>query len=117
MSTIQTGTFWGTKGRGIIFTGSMLVTQTTNRTQHGLVMADIYLPIALVSVVLPLKAHGRVRGLPSPPLVVTRALSIRILRVIKISTMTTAKIQIFHGQNGQPQNLARNLTTVHKAPV
>ena len=41
--------------------------------------ADICLPIALVSIVFPLKVLGRVRGLPSPPMVVTRALSIRIL--------------------------------------
>ena len=32
----------------------------------------------------------------------------------KISTMTTAKIQIFHGQNGQPKILPRDLT---KKPI
>ena len=31
-------------------------------------------------------------------------------QMVKISTMTTAKIQIFHGQNGQPKILPRNLT-------
>ena len=30
-------------------------------------------------------------------------------QMVKISTMTTAKIQIFHGQNGQPKTLPRNL--------
>ena len=32
-------------------------------------------------------------------------------QMVKISTMTTAKIQIFHGQNGQPKILQRNSTT------
>ena len=36
-------------------------------------------------------------------------------QMVKISTMTTAKIQIFHGQNGQPKILPRNLTT--KIPI
>ena len=36
-------------------------------------------------------------------------------QMVKISTMTTAKIQIFHGQNGQPKILPRNLTT--KMPI
>ena len=35
--------------------------------------------------------------------------------MVKISTMTTAKIQIFHGQNGQSKILPRNLTT--KIPI
>ena len=30
-------------------------------------------------------------------------------QIVKISTMTTAKIQIFHGQNGQPK--IENFTT------
>ena len=34
--------------------------------------------------------------------------------MVKISTMTTAKIQIFHGQNGQPTVLPRNLTKNHQ---
>ena len=33
----------------------------------------------------------------------------------KISAMTTSKIQIFHGQNGQPKILLQNLTT--KIPI
>ena len=35
--------------------------------------------------------------------------------MVKISTMTTSKIQIFYGQNGQPKILPRNLTT--KIPI
>ena len=74
---------WG--GRGIIFTGSTLVAQMTNETRLCLVMvlylAYICSPIALVSIVFPLMVHGRVRGLPSPPMVVTRTLSRRIHRV------------------------------------
>ena len=35
-------------------------------------------------------------------------------QMVKISTMTTAKIQIFHGQNGQPKILPRNLTKKHQ---
>ena len=36
-------------------------------------------------------------------------------RMVKILAMTTAKIQIFHGQNGQPKILPRNLTV--KTPI
>ena len=36
-------------------------------------------------------------------------------QMVKISTMTTAKIQIFHGQNGQPDILPRNLAI--KTPI
>ena len=36
-------------------------------------------------------------------------------QMVKISTMTTAKIQIFYGQNGQPKILQRNSTT--KLPI
>ena len=32
-------------------------------------------------------------------------------QMVKISTMTTAKIQIFYGQNGKPTILPRNQTT------
>ena len=31
-------------------------------------------------------------------------------QMVKISTMTTAKIQIFYGENGQPKILPQNLT-------
>ena len=31
-------------------------------------------------------------------------------QIVKISTKTTVKIQIFHGHNGQPKVLPRNLT-------
>ena len=31
-------------------------------------------------------------------------------QMVKISTMTTAKIQIFHGWNGRPKILPQNLT-------
>ena len=31
-------------------------------------------------------------------------------QMVKILTMTTAKIQILHGQNGQPKILPRNLS-------
>ena len=85
MGTIQAGTLLGDLGRGIIFTGSTLVAQMTNETRLCLAMvlylAYICPPIALVSFVFPLMVHGRVRGLPSPPMVVTRTLSRRIHRV------------------------------------
>ncbi len=81
MGTIQAGTLLVYSGRGIIFTGSTLVAQMTNGTRRCLVMvlylAYICSPIALVSVAFPLMVHGRVRGLPSPPMVVTRTLSRR----------------------------------------
>ena len=35
-------------------------------------------------------------------------------QMVKISTMTTAKIQIFDGQNGQPKILPRNIKNKHQ---
>ena len=37
------------------------------------------------------------------------------MAIVKISTKTTAKIQLFHSQNGQFKILPRNLTT--KIPI